>query len=59
MTNDPNKEISEYQYKWEFSNEEKNFNLDQDVVLSGCEWKGRKLSLFEDFLQDIKEEIND
>lgn len=53
MVNDPNKEIPQYQYRWEFLDEEKQFNFDQDVVLSGCEWKERKLSLFDDFLQEI------
>lgn len=62
MTDNSNQENPIYPYRWEFLDEEKEFDFDKDVVLSTCEWKGRKLSLFDDFLQSIeenKEETND
>lgn len=55
MVNDPNHSIPGYN-KWELSEESKQFDFDKDVLLNACELNVRKLSIFEDFLNDLKSE---
>ena len=53
MVDDPNAKIPGFN-RWELPEESKQFDLDQDVLLNACELNARKLSLFEEFLDDIK-----
>lgn len=59
MVNDPNSPVPGYPYRWELLDEEKDFDFENDVVLSTCEWKGRKLSIFDDFLQELEQSKED
>jgi hypothetical protein len=43
-------------YRWDLSHVQDQFNVDSDVVLPNCEWKERKLDLFQEMLQEIENE---
>jgi hypothetical protein len=42
--------------RWDLKEVQDQFNVDADVVLPTCEWKERKLDLFQEMLEQIKQE---